>query len=76
MLRNIRLFAILVAFCAVPAHAELVIDVQGVAHPEFTNWRWAPVDDLPALIVPFKRALYEAVVSEFRHLARPAPGSV
>ncbi len=49
------------------------LDVQGVAHPEFAAWRWAPVDDLPALIVPFKRALYEAVVSEFRHLARPAP---
>ena len=35
------------------------------AHPEFRTWRWAPVDQLPDLIVPFKRALYTALVEEF-----------
>jgi putative (di)nucleoside polyphosphate hydrolase len=32
--------------------------------PEFDAWRWTPLDTLPALIVPFKRKLYEAVVAE------------
>jgi len=37
-------------------------------HPEFSAWRWAELDDLPGLIVAFKRPLYEAVVAEFRDL--------
>ncbi len=36
------------------------------AHPEFRAWRWIDPDDLPRLIVPFKRALYEAVLAAFR----------
>lgn len=35
------------------------------AHPEFRAWRWVDPADLPHLIVPFKRALYEAVLAEF-----------
>jgi putative (di)nucleoside polyphosphate hydrolase len=34
-------------------------------HPEFRAWRWSPPADLPALIVPFKRALYEQVLAAF-----------
>ncbi|MCE0506093.1 RNA pyrophosphohydrolase [Roseivivax sp. GX 12232] len=33
-------------------------------HPEFSSWRWLPVAELPGQIVPFKRAVYEAVVAE------------
>lgn len=33
-------------------------------HPEFSAWKWAPVDQLVEMIVPFKRALYEQVVAE------------
>ncbi|WP_114394795.1 RNA pyrophosphohydrolase [Oleisolibacter albus] len=40
-------------------------------HPEFDAWRWVPVEDLVGLIVPFKRAIYESVVAEFRPLAIP-----
>jgi len=44
------------------------------AHPEFRAWRWIDPDDLPRLIVPFKRDLYEAVLAAFRpHLAAPPP---
>ncbi|MES2096194.1 MAG: RNA pyrophosphohydrolase [Pseudomonadota bacterium] len=32
-------------------------------HPEFNAWRWVDPADLPALIVPFKRELYEAVLA-------------
>ncbi len=34
-------------------------------HPEFTTWRWAPVDGLVDAIVPFKRDVYAEVVSAF-----------
>jgi putative (di)nucleoside polyphosphate hydrolase len=34
-------------------------------HPEFSRWRWLPVNDLVDNIVPFKRAVYEKVVREF-----------
>ncbi|MFM2277987.1 MAG: nucleoside polyphosphate hydrolase protein [Pseudomonadota bacterium] len=36
---------------------------------EFDEWSWKPMGDLPGLIVPFKRPVYEQVVAEFQHLA-------
>ncbi len=33
--------------------------------PEFVQWRWVALEDLPALIVPFKRDVYAAVAAEF-----------
>ena len=33
--------------------------------PEFSDWRWLPADQLVAGIVPFKRAVYAAVLEEF-----------
>jgi putative (di)nucleoside polyphosphate hydrolase len=41
------------------------------AHPEFSQWRWAGLDEIADLIVPFKRALYDQVVAEFGALVRP-----
>lgn len=39
-------------------------------HQEFRAWRWSDPADLPAMIVPFKRALYEDVLAAFApHLA-------
>ena len=46
--------------------ADTEIDVRGVAKPEFDDWRWVGLDELPSLIVPFKRKAYELVVAEFR----------
>jgi putative (di)nucleoside polyphosphate hydrolase len=37
-------------------------------HPEFEAWRWIELEELPALVIPFKRDTYRAVVSEFREL--------
>lgn len=34
-------------------------------HPEFSEWRWLPASELVANIVPFKRAVYQAVLEEF-----------
>ncbi len=38
------------------------------AHPEFSEWQWISPDQLPQLIVPFKKRLYEAIVAEFAEL--------
>jgi putative (di)nucleoside polyphosphate hydrolase len=35
------------------------------AHPEFSSWRWLAPQDVLAQIVPFKRAVYGAVLAEF-----------
>jgi putative (di)nucleoside polyphosphate hydrolase len=37
-------------------------------HPEFDAWRWVELEDVPGLVIPFKRDTYRAVVSEFREL--------
>ena len=39
---------------------------------EFDAWEWKPMDELPGLIIPFKRTVYERVVSEFAHLGKTA----
>ncbi|HLO78333.1 MAG TPA: RNA pyrophosphohydrolase [Magnetospirillum sp.] len=38
-------------------------------HPEFAEWRWMKLADVPGVIVPFKRALYQQVAAEFRAIA-------
>jgi putative (di)nucleoside polyphosphate hydrolase len=35
---------------------------------EFDQWRWARMDEILDIIVPFKRAVYERVIADFRHL--------
>ena len=49
------------------------IDVRtpggGKHKPEFLEWRWEPVANLPRLIIPFKRSIYERVVHEFSRYA-------
>lgn len=37
-------------------------------HAEFSKWQWVSPAQLPQLIVPFKRRLYEAVTAEFEAL--------
>ena len=50
---------------------EIDIANPGGGHdPEFAEWRWEPMKNLPDLIVPFKRKVYERVVSEFAKFAR------
>lgn len=40
---------------------------------EFCRWKWAAPDQLVDLIVPFKRALYEAVVQELAPFIKAGP---
>ncbi len=43
--------------------SEIRLDAD--PHPEFDAWRWAPLAELPALAVPFKRTIYEILARDF-----------
>lgn len=45
------------------------INLTAHKHPEFSAWKWAPLHLVPDLIVPFKRDLYQEIVTTFGHLA-------
>jgi len=49
-----------------------VVHPDGAQEAEFAAWRWEPLQNVPRLVVPFKRAVYERVVAEF---AKYAAGS-
>jgi putative (di)nucleoside polyphosphate hydrolase len=44
------------------------IDIH-TEHPEFAEWRWMPLAEIPPLIVAFKRSLYDRVAAEFAPVA-------
>ena len=52
----------LMAFQFSARDMDINIDTE---KPEFRAWKWVELETLPALIVPFKKALYEAAVQEF-----------
>ncbi|MFB2551441.1 RNA pyrophosphohydrolase [Ensifer soli] len=50
--------------------SEIAINPPPGGHEaEFDAWEWKPMADLPGLIVPFKRKVYDEVVAAFAHLA-------
>jgi putative (di)nucleoside polyphosphate hydrolase len=49
--------------------SEVDIDCPAGHKPEFTAWRWEQMEKLPALIIPFKRPVYDRVVQEFAKFA-------
>ncbi|WP_371038148.1 RNA pyrophosphohydrolase [Rhodosalinus sp. FB01] len=52
---------VLARFLGTDADVDIATD-----HPEFSEWRWIPAQDLPGVIVPFKRVVYEQVLDAFR----------
>jgi putative (di)nucleoside polyphosphate hydrolase len=49
---------------------EIAINPPPGGHEaEFDQWAWVPMRDLPGMIVPFKKPVYDQVVAEFAHLA-------
>ena len=44
------------------------IDLEAHDPPEFCDWKWVEPDELPELIVPFKKRVYRTVVEAFRDL--------
>lgn len=55
--------------------SEIEIDIHapggGKHKPEFSSWRWERLERLPELIVPFKKAMYDEVVTALGPFARP-----
>jgi putative (di)nucleoside polyphosphate hydrolase len=49
---------------------EINIAPKGRMKSEFDAWRWADLDELPELGVPFKREVYETVAAQFAPFAR------
>jgi putative (di)nucleoside polyphosphate hydrolase len=58
------------AFRFIGDESEIDINCPGGHKPEFAEWRWEPMQNLPDLIIPFKRQVYERVVKEFAPFAR------
>jgi len=54
---------------------EAEIDPVSVEHPEFSTWRWAGLDELPRIAVPFKRDVYKALAVEFASIATRLKGT-
>lgn len=48
--------------------ADSDIDIEAHDTPEFAAWRWVDAEELPELIVPFKKRVYRAVLDAFRPL--------
>jgi putative (di)nucleoside polyphosphate hydrolase len=42
------------------------IKIDYDSKPEFIEWKWSEMQDLPNIIIPFKRDLYISVIEEFR----------
>lgn len=48
--------------------SDIVLDADD--HPEFAEWKWAALDELPDMIVPFKRDTYKQVIEAFKEFGR------
>lgn len=45
------------------------INLNATSHPEFSEWKWVDIGNLPSLAIPFKRELYEKIAAEFKRFA-------
>ncbi len=55
-------------FLARFAGEETDVNLEAHDPPEFCEYRWVDPEDLPELIVPFKKRVYRAVLEGFRAL--------
>jgi putative (di)nucleoside polyphosphate hydrolase len=46
-----------------------VVDIRNDQPVEFDAWRWEPLANVPGLVVPFRRAIYETVAKAFARFA-------
>ncbi|MGQ3354701.1 MAG: RNA pyrophosphohydrolase [Phreatobacter sp.] len=61
------------AFCFNGPESEIdLAPPGGAAAAEFDTWRWERLSALPSLVVPYKRAVYEAVASGFAPFGDPS----
>ncbi|RIV89521.1 RNA pyrophosphohydrolase [Aurantiacibacter xanthus] len=52
-------------YCVRLTGSEADIDLEAHSHPEFSDWKWIEAEQLPAMIIPFKKPIYEKVVAAF-----------
>lgn len=38
--------------------------------PEFSHWQWTNLQELPKIVIPFKRRLYQSIINEFESLIK------
>ena len=55
-------------FCARFSGDDSDVDLEAHDPPEFCEWKWVDPEELPELIVPFKKRVYRTVVDAFREL--------
>ncbi|BBK39156.1 RNA pyrophosphohydrolase [Allostella sp. ATCC 35155] len=58
------------AFRFAGSDAEINLETET---PEFLAWKWVEPDEVPRLIVPFKRDIYTAILTEFTPFLARAP---
>lgn len=46
------------------------IDIHQHEHKEFSEWKWVDLDQVPSLIVPFKRDVYKEVARIFAKFSK------
>lgn len=51
---------------------EISIEAKAGKKAEFDAWAWRDIDELPALVTPYRREMYETVIGAFRGLAVPS----
>lgn len=52
--------------------ADSAIHLGHTGYPEFSRWRWADYWEPIEMVIPFKRAMYQAVLTEFAELSKKA----
>lgn len=61
-----------VAFRFAGHDSDITLEATGAGfYPEFSAWRWAPLDDVAAGVVGYKRPNYEKVARAFASFTRP-----
>lgn len=53
------------AFRFLGTDADIDIETE---HPEFRAWKWAELEELPAITIEFKRSAYEEIRDAFQHI--------
>ena len=58
------------AFRFLGRESEIIVaDVRNDQPQEFDAWRWEPLANVPKLVVPFRREVYQKVAREFARFA-------
>jgi putative (di)nucleoside polyphosphate hydrolase len=50
--------------------SEIDLGAHAGHDQEFDAWQWVTLEELPTMVVPFKRKVYDSVIAEFAGLAR------